>query len=304
MNLQQLQYFVTTAECGSFSAAAEELRLTQPGVSDQVRRLEGELGMPLFTRVGRGLVLTPEGETFLPHAEEALAAVKRAAESVVEVRTLSGGQITFGLFRNADFSLLPPLLKDFNDRHPNVRVKVVGQNSGQTAEDVRSGRVEAALIAGPVDPEGLEVHPVGADEVLVVGAGFGDREEPLTIAELAELPLILYDVQFEYRDTTRRQLEARAQQAGLGLEPLFDLEHLEGALALASRGLGVTLATRAVTAHDSFPENLRGLSLSEPIYDEYVLVHRAGARLTPPTRELAELATAHLRRLEQVQVRS
>jgi len=298
MNLQQLTYFVATARLGSFSAAADELRLTQPGVSDQVRRLEGELGMPLFTRVGRGVLLTAAGRTFLPHAEHALAAVDRAAESVVEVRKLRGGQLTFGLFRNADFSLLPRLVKDFHERYPDVRLRVLGQNSGETAEDVRAGRLEAAVIAGPVDPAGLDVHPIASDEVLVVGAGFADRRAPLTIEELAARPLILYDVQYEYRDTTRRQLEEQAQRAGVGLEPLFDVEHLEGALALAALGLGDTLATRAVTTHRSFPENLRGLSLAEPVYDRYVLVHRAGSPLTPPTRELARLATQLLQALE------
>jgi DNA-binding transcriptional LysR family regulator len=299
MNLQQLTYFVATARLGSFSAAADELRLTQPGVSDQVRRLEGELGMPLFTRVGRGLELTAAGRTFLPHAEHALVAVERAAESVLEVRKLLGGQVTFGLFRNADYSLLPRLLKDFHERHPDVRVKVLGQNSGQTAEDVRAGRLEAALVAGPVDPAGLDVTPIASDEVLVVGADFGERRAPLTIEELAARPLILYDVQYEYRDTTRRQLEEQAQRAGVRLEPLFDVEHLEGALALAALGLGDTLATRAVTRHRSFPENLRGVPLAEPLFDRYVLVHRAGSPLTPPTRELASLASRHLQVLER-----
>src|SRR5687767_1842376 len=121
MNLLQLQYFVTTARLGSFTAAAEELRLSQPGVSEQVRRLETSLGMPLFTRVGRGLVLTAAGLTFLPHAEHVLAALERAADSVRDVRTLRGGQVTFGLFRNADYALLPRLLAEFHARHPNVR---------------------------------------------------------------------------------------------------------------------------------------------------------------------------------------
>jgi DNA-binding transcriptional LysR family regulator len=299
MNIQQLHYFLATARLGSFSAAADELRLTQPAISDQVRRLESELGMPLFTRVGRGLVLTAAGRTFLPHAEHALAAVERAADSVTDVRTLRGGQVTFGLFRNADYSLLPRLLKDFHERHPAVRVKVLGQNSGETAEDVRAGRLEAALIAGPVDPAGLDVHPVATDEVLVVSARFGRRRAPITIEELAARALILYDVQFEYRDTTRRQLEEQAQRAGVRLEPVFDVEHVEGALALAALGLGDTLATRAVTAHRSFPAGLRGLPLAEPIHDRYVLVHRAGSPLTPPTRELAGLATHHLQAFER-----
>jgi DNA-binding transcriptional LysR family regulator len=290
MTLQQLSYFLAAARLGSFSAAADELRLTQPGVSDQVRRLERELGMPLFTRVGRGLVLTPAGRTFQPYAEHVLAAVSRAAASVHEVRTLEGGQLTFGLFRNADYFLLPRLVDEFHRRHPRVRLRLVGQNSAETAEEIRAGKLEAAIIAGPVDPAGLDVHPIAADEVLVVGTDLGSHRDGISIAALAGAPLILYDAQYEYRDTTRRQLEEQAQLSGVRLEAAYDVEHVEGALALAARGLGNTLATQAITRHRTFPTQLTAVSLEEPIHDRYALVHRAGAPLTPGARTLTEIA--------------
>jgi DNA-binding transcriptional LysR family regulator len=290
MTLQQLSYFLASARLGSFSAAADELRLTQPGVSDQVRRLERELGMALFTRVGRGLILTPAGRTFQPYAEHVLAAVERAAGAVTNVRTLKGGVVTFGLFRNADYFLLPRLAAEFHRRYPTVRLRLVGQNSGETAEEVRAGRLEAAIIAGPVDPAGLEVRPIAADEVLVVGTRLPGDDRSIALDDLARTPLILYDAQYEFRDTTRRQLEEQAQRAGVKLEPAFDLEHVEGALALAAQGLGNTLATRAITRHRSFPEQLRTAPMSEPIYDWYTLVHRPGAPLTPAARVLAEIA--------------
>jgi DNA-binding transcriptional LysR family regulator len=293
MNLPQLRYFLTSARLGSFSAAADELHLTQPGVSDQVRRLEAELGTPLFTRVGRGLMLTSAGRAFRPYAERVLLAVDEATESVAEIRTMRGGQITFGLFRNSDYYLLPRLLADFHARHPDMRVRILGQNSGETAEHVREGRIEAALVAGPVDPAGLEVRPISADEIVLVGTEALAR--PITIEALSRRPLILYDAQYEYRDITRRQLEDRAQQSGVQLLPRFDVEHVEGALALAALGLGDTLVTRAITVHPSFPPTLHVTPLADPIYDRYVLIHRSNAPLSPPTRELAEIAEHHMR---------
>jgi len=299
VNPQQLRYFLASARLGSFSAAADELRLTQPGVSEQVRRLEGELGMPLFTRVGRGLILTPAGHTLRPHAEQVLHALELATDSVVEIRTLRGGQLTFGLFRNCDYYLLPRLLAAFHARHPDVRLKILGQNSGETAEEVRDGRLEAALIAGPVEPQGLTVRPICRDEIVVVSANRAHVARPVTIEEIAARPLILYDAQYAYRDTTRRQLEERAQNRGVQLQPLFDVEHVEGALALVALGLGDTLVTRAITMHPSFPVELSWMPLADPIFDRYVLIHRAGTPLTPPIRELAQLAEHHMLTMEQ-----
>jgi DNA-binding transcriptional LysR family regulator len=295
MNLQQLRYFLTAADRGSFSAAAAELHLSQPGVSDQVRRLEAELGMPLFTRVGRGLVLTHTGRAFRPHAEQVLAAVERASDSVAEVRQLRGGQVTFGLFRNADYALLPRLLTEFSRRHPAVTVRILGQNSGETTEDVRAGRLEAAIVGGPVDPEGLDVVSVAADDVLPVSVEPRHVREPVHITTLLARPLILYDAQYSYRDTTRRQLQELAQAHGLRVQPRYDVEHVEGALALAARGLGDTMVTRAITRHHSFPRALHVGAFAHPIADHYVLVSRIGAPLSPAARELAAIATEQLR---------
>src|SRR3954452_24357268 len=96
MTLQQLEYFLAAAQQGSFSAAAEHLHMAQPSLSEQVRRLEAELGVALFHRVGRGLALTEAGRTLRPGAERVLADVEEARDSVAEVRELRGGTAAFG----------------------------------------------------------------------------------------------------------------------------------------------------------------------------------------------------------------
>src|SRR5919202_7107541 len=113
MTLQQLIYFLAAVEHGSFSAAADALHMAQPSLSEQIRRLEAELGVPLFARVGRGLTLTEAGRLLLPHAERTLADAQAAAESVREVRDLSGGTVAFGTFGSAHCYLLGGLPQDF-----------------------------------------------------------------------------------------------------------------------------------------------------------------------------------------------
>src|SRR4051794_41900387 len=101
MTLQQLAYFVAAAEHGSFSAAANALLLAQPSLSEQIRRLEAELGVPLFVRAGRGTELTDAGRLLRPHAERVLAEAQAAAESVREVREVTGGTVPLRFFGGA-----------------------------------------------------------------------------------------------------------------------------------------------------------------------------------------------------------
>src|SRR3954467_15028212 len=106
MTLQQLTYFLAAVGHGSFSAAAESLHMAQPSLSEQIRRLEDELGVPLFTRAGRGLELTEGARLLLPHAGRPLYEAREARESVREVRELAGGTVAFGTFGSAHHYLL------------------------------------------------------------------------------------------------------------------------------------------------------------------------------------------------------
>src|SRR5918994_7430936 len=256
MTLQQLRYFLSAAERGSFSAAAEALLMAQPSLSDQVRRLEAELGVALFTRAGRRLALTEAGRTLRPHAEETLTAAEEAAESVKQVRTLQGGTVSFGTFGSAHHYLLGGLVQDFRRRHPDVRVRVVGQNSVEVADGIRDGRLEAGLIALPIDERGLEVRPSVREENHYISASPQRVAKPKTIEEIAAAPLILYDARWGPVDPMRRLLAERAQKAGVRIEPQIEVEYMTAALDLASRRLGDTIASPSVLVTRGFSREL------------------------------------------------
>jgi DNA-binding transcriptional LysR family regulator len=290
VTLQQLRYFLAAAERGSFSAAAEALLMAQPSLSDQIRRLEAELGVALFSRAGRRLVLTEAGRMLRPHAERTLAAAEEAVESVKEVRTLSGGTASFGTFGSAHHYLLGGLVGDFRRRHPDVRVRVVGQNSAEVADAVREGALEAGLIALPVDDRGLELRPSIREEVHYVSADRDRVAAPRTIADIAAAPLILYDARWRTVDPMRRQLAERAQRAGLRIEPQIEVEYLTAALDLAARGLGDTLCGPHVLVTRGFKARLRSIALDPPMYDTFAFVTRRNAHLSPATRAFMALA--------------
>src|SRR3954454_14835432 len=165
MTLQQLQYFLAAVEHGSFSAAAEAMHMAQPSLSEQVRRLEAELGVPLFQRVGRRLVLTEGGRALRPHAERVLAEAEAARASVVEFRELRGGTAAFGTWGTSRYYFGADLVAAFRRRHPGVRVRLLGQNSSEVVEAVQAGELEAGAVALPIDDRGLEVRPMLRDEL-------------------------------------------------------------------------------------------------------------------------------------------
>jgi DNA-binding transcriptional LysR family regulator len=297
MTLQQLTYFLAAAEHGSFSKAAAALHMAQPSLSEQIRRLEAELGVTLFARAGRKLELTEAGRLLRPEAERTLAAAREAAASVQEVRELRGGTATFGTFGNAPYYLLSDLVEDFRKRHPSVRVRLVGQNSSEVADAVREGRLEGGLIVLPIDDQGLEVRPAVRDELLYLSADEERAREPVTIEVLAQRPLILYDARFGWADPTRRQLLERAQRAGVTLTPEIELEYMEAALDLAARGLGDTMATRNIALRRGFARRLHAVPFDPPLYDTFAFITRRGAHLSPATRAFMELADKRLQAL-------
>jgi DNA-binding transcriptional LysR family regulator len=298
MTLQQLTYFLAAAEHGSFSAAAESLFMAQPSLSEQIRRLEAELGVALFARGGRGLELTEAGRLFRPHAERTVAAAQEATESVREVRDITGGTVAFGTFGSAHHYLLAGLLQDFRTQYPNVRVRAIGQNSAEVADAVRDGQLEAGLVALPIDDRGLDVRPAMREEVLYVSADAERLLEPMTIERLAAAPLILFDARFGADDPMRRQLRERAQQAGVKLEPQIEVEYVTAALELCARGLGDTVTSQQMIRARGLARRLAGVRFDPPLYDTFAFITRRNAHLSPATREFMRLAEERVRALE------
>lgn len=297
MTLQQLRYFLAAAEHGSFSAAAAGLRVAQPSVSEQVRRLETELGVPLFGRAGRGLVLTEAGQTVRPHAEAAIRAADAAREAVAGVRDIAAGTASFGAFGTALHYLLGDLVQDFRERYPGVRLRIVGENSSEVADKVRDGRLEAGLVVLPIDDGGLDVRPVMREALLYVSTRPDRLRQPMTMTRLARVPLILPAARYGTLDPTRRQLVERAQREGVRIEPQIEVEEVAGALELVARGLGDTVAAEGSLQGRHVPRGLGSVPFAEPIDNVFAFISRTDSPLSPATVALMELAEARLKRL-------
>jgi LysR family hydrogen peroxide-inducible transcriptional activator len=167
MELQQLRYFVTVADLGNFTRAAEKCLVAQPSLSQQILKLEGELGRPLFDRLGRKVRLTDAGRTLYEHAVSILAKVDDAQRHVTESEESGVGRVNVGAIPTVAPYLLPPLLKTFLKRFPRAEVTVREDLTEHTIQSCLQGELDVGVLALPVDEEQLIVEPLFTEELLL-----------------------------------------------------------------------------------------------------------------------------------------
>ena len=168
MELTQLEFFIKVIEEGSFSKAAERVFRTQPAVSIAIRRLEEEIGAPLFDRSQKTPMLTETGEVVYDYAQRIIALRDQVREAVAELHTLQRGRVRIGANESTSLYLLPHIILDYRERHPNVKVEIYRFVSDRLPREVLDRNIDFALMAfEPVDRD-LEAFPVLKDELILI----------------------------------------------------------------------------------------------------------------------------------------
>ena len=278
MELRQLAYVVAVAEEGGFTRAAAREHVAQPGVSAQVRRLEAELGQPLFDRGAGTVTLTAAGEAVLPFARAALAGAAGVRTAIDELTGLLRGRVAVGVVPSVG-GRLADALAAFHAAHPAVEITLAEDTSDGLLDGVRAGRLDLALagLAGAA-PAGLG-HETVTDERLVAAvaprpparAAAHDHRARPACEPLIALP----------RGTGgRTALEAGFAAAGLAPRVAFEAGDPLILMELARRGLGVAIVP------ESAPEDLHPLRIRPPVRSRLELVWRPGGPPGPAARAL------------------
>ncbi|MFE0042353.1 LysR family transcriptional regulator [Streptomyces albireticuli] len=194
MELRQLRYFVTVAEELHFGRAAERLHIVQSAVSQQVRRLERELGVEFFDRSPRHVRLTPAGERFLPEARSVLAAEERARAVAAELTAGRAATLRLGTSTGLG-DHLDRVLESLARHAPELGVELLAAPVRSRLEQVAAGRLDAAFVRAPEEHPGVRLIPVWQDQLVVaLPARHPLADAPdVALADLAELPLRLTD---------------------------------------------------------------------------------------------------------------
>jgi len=239
MDMAPLESFLVVARVGNVTRAAAELGLTQPAVSNQLARLEGELGQALFDRTPRGVALTAAGELFRGHVEDALAALGRGRQALDALAGLEVGTLSIGGGATATTYLLPPLLGAFHADHPAVRIFVREQGSAAVAAAVGAGELDLGIVTLPLggaERARLRVIPWLQDElVLIVPPGHPlERRRTFRWRDLDGGDLVL----FEAGSAVRGVIDDEVARAGVRVETVMELRSIESIKQMVAQGIG------------------------------------------------------------------
>lgn len=303
MDLRQLRYFVTVAEELHFGRAAQRLAMTQPPLSQQIQSLEEEIGVQLFVRTRRSVMLTPAGQQWLPEVRRVLA--DAAALPGLAQRLARGevGSLALAFVSTADYGILPELLRRFRARHPEVQLQLREATSDVQLDALVDGTIDAGLVIRPqlaVLPHGVSYLPLVREPlVLAVPEGWkpsGGSVVPASISlrDAAHEPLII----FPRRSAPAFYDIITAYYARDGLTPVIAQEaiQMQTIVSLVSAGMGVALVPASLcnlrrtgvsylALRDTAPEIETGLVWREgaagvaPVLQSFIdiAMERAGA---------------------------
>jgi DNA-binding transcriptional LysR family regulator len=296
VDLRHLLTFRTVVDRGSFSAAADELDISQPAVSFQIRSLEQRLGHRLLDRSGRRVALTEAGELLLRYARRMLALEDELEREMGEVGTRIAGRLELGSSTGPGELLLPRLCGAFTRAYPDVRVSLVVQDTQTICDRVLDDELELGVVGAARPHRGLVFEPFVRDELIVIappGHPLASRGR-LSLEELAAEPMILQQEGSGVRST----LEAALRESGLrprDLTVTMELGLQQSVKAAVLDGLGITVISRLAVEREVAEGSLVALELIGPgLARDFSSVRHAGRTPSRLTTAFLEFALAGL----------
>lgn len=289
MEMHQLRYVVAVARTGNFSRAAEQCHVAQPSLSQQIQKLEGELGERLFDRMKREAKLTPHGEAFLRHAVRILEEVDAAKREATDARDLHRGTVTLGVLPTIAPYLLPEVMAQFTEKFPGVELVVQEDTTARLLKLAHGCEIDFALASQPILDERLEVKKLLSEELLLaLPPGHPlTRKRTVAYADLEGERLIVMKEGHCLGD----QVLSFCDRRNLHPKISFRSAQLETIQALVASGLGISLipAMAALNNREDLPE-YRSLQSPRP--------ERTIVALWPKQRPPARAANEFLKLVE------
>jgi DNA-binding transcriptional LysR family regulator len=262
LETKQLRIFKTIVEVGSFTGAGEHLELSQPAISQQMRALEEEVGVPLLVRTGRTTRPTPAGEVLLQCARQVLERIEEVQRVLSDHGGGRAGVVRVGTPEPACNYLLPPVVAELKRRIPKAEVRVVSGHPPSTLVRLHGGEVDVAFVPLPIDSERLRVVEVGRDELIaIVPPEHRWVGRPsVTARDFEDESIILYDRQSPITDRTLACL----LDEGVFPRVAAEIDHLEALKDLVRMGVGVAVVPRWSALRELAAGALSAVSVASP----------------------------------------
>lgn len=237
-NLEYYKFFYYVGKYHSITQAAEELKVSQPAVSQAIRNLERQLGTSLFMRTSKGVRLTAEGQVLFGYVQRGYETIRQGERKFREMQELTGGEICIGA---SDMTLqfyLLSYLERFHEQFPKIRITVTNAPTPETLKYLQSGRIDFGVVSTPMDTtRNMHVIPVRQiEDVFVAGKKFGYlKGGKLSYKELEHMPIMC----LEGSTSTRKYVEEFLMGEGVQLRPEFELATSDMLIQFARRSLGI-----------------------------------------------------------------
>jgi LysR family nitrogen assimilation transcriptional regulator len=300
MDLRQLRSFLVVARQQNVTRAAEELGVTQPALSRSIRELERDLNVELFTRVGRGIVITSAGKQLVDHANHIFRTVEQARDAVVAEGNTPQGMVAIGAPPSVGNIFFSTLIERYRALYPNVIVRALTGMTHTLVDWLRSGAIDLGVISIPPEfPQSLnlrdlECTPITREDMYVFAPrGENSLPEDMDIEQLAPYPLVLKDPS----NMARQAIELAARMRGLKLNVVVEVENQVVLRHLVERGTGFGVVPGSALVDDVHRfriAHLKGVSLDR-------LLARATGR--PNTRAVSELNRLSLLVLDELKAK-
>jgi LysR family transcriptional regulator, hydrogen peroxide-inducible genes activator len=245
MELHQLRYFCAVAETGNFSRAAEQSHVSQPSLSQQIMKLEDELGARLFDRLGRAVRLTDLGKTFLPRARAVLRELEAARGDVVERKDSISGLVTVGVIPTVAPYFLPSRLTSFSRKFPQAELIVVEEITPVLLDRLRASTIDVAILALPIRGHEFETTPLLTERLFAALPRNHKlaKRRALSLKDLRSEPFLLLRDGHCFRDTA----VAACDRARLHPQVIFESGQFSSLLSMVGAGMGVSIVPEMAT---------------------------------------------------------
>jgi len=239
MEIHQLRYFCAVAESGSFTRAAEREQVAQPSLSQQIIKLEEELGVRLFDRLGRSVRLTDLGQTFLPRARAILSELRAAKEEVTDRQSSVSGPVSVGVIPTIAPYSLPARISTFCRKYPQASITIFEDVTARLMDRLRGGVVDLAIMALPTRGHDLECYPLRTERLFAILPRNHRlaRKPNVSLKELRNESFLLLRDDHCFRETA---IEV-CKRARLIPRVVFESGQFSSILGMVGAGLGISI---------------------------------------------------------------
>lgn len=239
MEFQQLKYICAIADTGSFSRAAERCHVAQPSLSQQVLKLEEDLGARLFDRLGRSVRLTEAGRAFLPHARSILHQMEAARSGVEDKRTDVRGSVAVGIIPTVAPYLMPQFVAAFSKKYPDARLRILEETTPVLIESLRNLSLDVAILALPLRHKEFQLYPLRTEPLYAALARDHARAgaKNISLRELRGEQFVMLRDGHCFRDLS----VAACSRAKVNPRIAFESGQFSSLLGMVAAGVGVSL---------------------------------------------------------------